>query len=355
MMRAAPAAAIKRSRRWRFAPALGVLLGLIPWGAGVPATAGDRVAAEITRLADLPTPVAGGGLLRLQSGDLLYAGGTTWTGGVKRWLIETYRYEPSADRWTLATPLPEPFDASVPLPVRAGGRWLLLGGETARGMARRGVALTEDGRGLAWESVADLPFGKAAATGGVIGDTLIVVGGADDRESYARGRTTVWLGRPQPGTPGSWTWQQAEDFPGRGHSVAAGAVYGGRLYVFGGLYADDTGAARNSDEAWSFSPADGWRRHAKLPRGSRGTTAVAVEGLGIVLAGGWGEGGPFGDVWLYRPEQDHYDALGTLPVPVAVASGVAVGRDVYLAGNEGQAVSRSPDVFRIRLSGPTED
>lgn len=342
-------------RRMIFAAAASVFAAL---GCATAPTGGAQdvlVEAEIERLADLPIPVAGGGLLRLRDGGLLYAGGTTWVNGEKRWLTQTYRYDIVGDRWEASTPLPGPFDAAVPLSLDVGGRWVMLGGETGEGVGHRGVALVDGGGAATWEAVAALPFGKAAATGGMVDDTLVVVGGADDHDSYAAGRTTVWLGNPQPGAPLAWHWNQADDFPGLGHSVAAGTVYDGRLYVFGGLYADEHGAAQNTDEAWSFSPAEGWRPLAPIPKACRGAAAVTVEGVGIVLAGGWGDHGAFDDVYLYHPDRDGYEKLGTLPIPVAVASGVAVGRDVYLAGNEAEARGRGPDVFRIRVNASAEE
>lgn len=339
----------------RVAAIAGVLTALGCAAAATDGTPGVKVDAQIERLADLPMPVAGGGLLRLRDGGLIYAGGTTWIDGEKRWLTETYRYDSADDRWEASTPLPGPFDAAVPLSLDVGGRWIMLGGETDEGVGNRGVALVDSGGAVSWEPVSPLPFGKAAATGGVIDGTLIVVGGADDHDSYAAGRTTVWLGRTQAEEPLNWHWKQADDFPGLAHSVAAGTVYGGRLYVFGGLYADEDGVAQNTDQAWSFSPTEGWRSLAPIPRACRGATAVAVQGVGIVLAGGWGDHGAFGDVYLYRVQRDGYDKLGTLPIPVAVMSGVSVGSDVYLAGNEAEARGRGPDVFRIRLNVSVEE
>lgn len=312
------------------------------------AEAPPRVAVE--RLADLPIPAAGGGLLSLSDGRLAYAGGTTWTGGKKRWLTEVFLYNPEIDRWEPGPALPAPADASVPLPLRVEGRWVLLGGERDDGVGSQAVALIEGAGGLRWETLPELPFRKAAAAGGSLRGTLLVVGGADDRDSYAVGRTTVWAGE-RAGSAERWMWRQLDDFPGRAHSVAAGAVFGDRLYVFGGLYAEAAGGpALDSDEAMSFALDEGWRPLRPMPSASRGATAVGVDGVGIVIAGGWSGDGPRSDVFVYRPDADDYENVATLPTPVAVASGVAVGRDVYLAGNEDKARSRRPDFFRLRFA-----
>ncbi len=302
----------------------------------------------VERLADLPTPVAGGALLELSDDRLLYAGGTTWADGQKRWLHDVHIYDVAEDQWRPGPPLPEPIDASLPLTLSVDGRWLLLGGESRHGMSNRGVELIEIDGQLSWELTDTVPFHKASAAGAMVGGVMVVVGGADDHDSYADGQTTVWLGRRAPTAGKGWLWERDADFPGQAHSVAASAVYGGWLYVFGGLYADH-GAAKNTDEAFRYTPSDGWQRRAPMPLAVRGATAVAVEGVGIVIVGGWGDDGPRREIFLYRPDADLYEPIGLMPQPTVVASGIAVGQDVYLAGNEDKPASRRADVYRLRL------
>jgi len=320
-----------------------------------PALAGETVppvSVSIQRLADLPVPVAGGVLFSLSNGDLIYAGGTTWRNGEKVWLTEAHRWDRSQQQWSSATALPHPHDSSLAVSVRLANGGIMLGGDTPEAVSNNTVFWHVDpNQQLNWSIMEPMPFARAAAVGGALADTIVVVGGAVDRQSYARGRTTVWLGQvaiahDEPRI----AWRQAEDYPGEGHSVAAGAVYDGRLYVFGGLFTDDRGAVRNAGDTWSFASDSGWRRHAPLPLPCRGATAVGVPGFGILLAGGWDAQGPMDQLLLYRPQTDTYQNIGPLPVPMAVAAGVYSGDAVYLAGNEDRARGRTRDFFRIRVT-----
>jgi len=68
--------------------------------------------------------------------------------------------------------------------------------------------------------------------------------------------------------------------------VSAG--WKGRLYVFGGLAFDGeaapAGVSRHLRDAYCFSPSEGWRRLADLPRGNAGATGPAMELPGKRLA-----------------------------------------------------------------------
>src|SRR2546425_597647 len=73
----------------------------------------------------MPLPVAGGAAAFL--GDrMVYASGTAWTDGVKRWLKEAHVYDPAADRWTAGPPLPRPLAYGAC--VRYGKAMEILGG-----------------------------------------------------------------------------------------------------------------------------------------------------------------------------------------------------------------------------------
>lgn len=301
----------------------------------------------VKRLADLPIEAAGGALIELSDGRLMYAGGTTWEDGVKRWLDEVFIYDIAANSWSNGPSLPDPVDAS--LPVRIEGQWVLLSGESTLDVRKHGTKLIEYDEQLQWQLAPDLPFRKSTAMGGMIGDELIVVGGADDHKNYGRGEATVWIARESKGNCEDWVWSREADYPGRAHSIAAGAIYNKRLYIFGGFYVDN-GAPMNTDEVFCYTPGEGWQKLRSLPVACRAATAVPVEGVGIVLIGGDGDAGVSRDILVYQPDSDAYYHVGTMPVPVAAASGFAIGRNVYLAGNENQPASRQSDFFLLQFS-----
>jgi len=304
--------------------------------------------ATVERLANLPIDVAGGTLLALSDGRLMYAGGTTWSNGQKRRLREVFLYEVGANRWKPAHPLPEPVGVTLPAQLGSKRQWVLLGGETNRFVRNQGLELIEEGSNLRWKLAMDLPFRKAAAAGGVVGDELVIVGGADEHMGYGKGEATVWIGLRSDKKYSDWKWKRSVNYPGRAHSIAASTVYEDQLYVFGGFYVDH-GAPLNTDEAFCYTSGNGWAAIRPLPNPCRAATAVAVKGLGIVIVGGWGDEKVSQDVLLYHPAGNNYHRIGKMPVSVAAASGLAVGRDVYLAGNENQPMTRRSDFFRLRF------
>src|SRR5215471_2653023 len=73
------------------------------------ALAAGAISVKITwqDLPPLPVGVAGG-TSALLSGQVLYAGGTTWVDGVKQWLRDVRLYDPTGKSWNLGPQLPEP-------------------------------------------------------------------------------------------------------------------------------------------------------------------------------------------------------------------------------------------------------
>jgi len=153
---------------------------------------------------------------------------------------------------------------------------------------------------------------------------------------------------------------------------AAGAVIGGRLFVFGGGSGESSDAVQRFDlatgratvvghlpkalsdlssttvgqtvyliggydgikpQAAIYSTTDGvrFRTVARLPKGLR-YTSVASVGKSIVVAGGVSAAGPVSDVDLFDTVSGHVSVLGRLPIAVGHAGAFTLSGRVFLAG-----------------------
>ena len=328
-------------------------------------------------------------------------------------------YDPAEDRWTEAPPPPfsvshaEPGtvlyeDGFITVGGRAledgrqnsddvlyfspeRGRWIHLG-RTPTGMRGGVAALRGDtlvaglgaSRGIApstselwtqplrdhWWTGQDLPVPLSGVAGGIIGETLFLVG-AGSRHTLAydidsgrwRDERAV-AARPSPGShhaaevvdgrlfllgglghraagivqhydPDANRWHLGPPMPYPAGD-AASAVIGGRIYVAGGLV-DDTATAR----AAVLDPATmTWRPMAPMPRPTHGA-ASGTDGERFWVFGGQGaaEGevattGDRGLVQVYDPATDRWsvsDGTPGAPAPLPRARS-GMGRAPYLDG-----------------------
>lgn len=123
----------------------------------------------------------------------------------------------------------------------------------------------------------ELPVGIKNGVGGLIGDTVYIGLGTAGQRFYA-----LNLKRPEGG------WQEVTSFPDPSRDQAAGAVVGGKLYVFGGsgkATPEATTAVFNQvhvydpvGNSWSLLPT-------RAPREISGGAAVS-DGQRILLFGG---------------------------------------------------------------------
>lgn len=97
-------------------------------------------------------------------------------------------YDPENDRWSRVADLPGPLSHVEPGAFVAGGRLMVVGGRgAADGLQSR--VLVHDPDGDAWRVLAELPNALLAPGARVLGDQLVVVGGALERY---QAQTTTW-------------------------------------------------------------------------------------------------------------------------------------------------------------------
>lgn len=188
-------------------------------------------------------------------------------------LPDVTAFVPATGRYTRRAPMP---DAGNHVGVVAhDGRIYVLGGyqpDLARPAKDRFARY--DPKADRWEELEPMPFRRGAMAAGVIGDRLIVAGGADGVGNETD-RVDAYSFRTR-------TWERLADMPtGREHTGAA--VVGGRLYVVGGRSgdADDLRVAERYDPR-----QDEWTSLPDLPVGAGGLSALAVDGKVITIGGG---------------------------------------------------------------------
>ncbi|MDP1586525.1 MAG: kelch repeat-containing protein, partial [Prosthecobacter sp.] len=181
------------------------------------------------------------------------------------------------------------------------------------------------------------------AASGVVSGWWIVAGGTDDPANIAGVSRETWLS-------GKGDTRMA-DYPDKPFAVAASAVAGGELFVFGGMnYDAHTKLPVNTDVAYAFSPKKNtWRPLKRLPQANRGLGSAVLDEGHIYLAGGYAYDEFTAKAEIYDVRADSYRAAKPLPYAAMVA---LVKHDgfVYCLGGEDKMKSRSDKFFRIPVA-----
>jgi N-acetylneuraminic acid mutarotase len=165
-----------------------------------------------------------------------------------------------------------------------------------------------------WSRLPDLPAPRAATAVGVIGDLLVVAGGAIDTKPRSQVfafdlRTEKWSRLPEMGS--------------RREHVGS-AVIGDRLYVLGGR--TESSQAVDTVEAFDLSERR-WMQLPPLPVPVGGLGAVSAGGKVIAIGGGNDAAGTVtNSVQAYDPGEEEWRQLSPMRIPrhgqaVAAAGG----------------------------------
>lgn len=273
-------------------------------------------------LPPLPEP-NGGGVSGHQNGQIILMGGTNWEGGKKNWLKKIHTFDPSSKVWKSTQELPEPVGYAITVQTREGLTY--LGGFNGEKVNPVGA------------------FKHAAlAAGGVIGQSVIAVGGTDDPANLAGVSRETWLLDKEG--------KRLADFPGKPFATAASSVVGDALFVFGGMnFETTTQTVMNTAVAYAFTPEKNqWRSLRPLAHATRGLCAVALDELHIYIAGGYRDDFTAAAV-IYDVRADSYREATPLPY-AAMVSLVKLGGYVYCIGGEDKKQSRTDKFYRIPVA-----
>lgn len=308
------------------------------------ALAAGVISVKITwrDLPPMPIGVAGGASAPLGDGKLLYAGGTTWVGGVKHWLRDVHLYDPARKSWTPGPELPEPLAYGGQATTRDGLE--VFGGLNQNGLSKNCWRFNT--RQAQWSQAGQLPQDAVLSRVERVENADYLFGGCSDAAVPMHCTSSVW----KRDTTGKWT--HTGEMPDGAISLRAGAVLDGHIYLFGGC-SEVSGGVVNRDSAYRYDPATGqWRKLGPLPAPVRGMTAATIGAGRILLAGGYkasaqeaaSSGPEYGftdEVWIYDAGQDRYQRATSLPFAVSGIEIIVHNGMILALGGEDRMRSRS--------------
>lgn len=294
-------------------------------------SAGPLAAAGWERLPPLPEP-NGGFVCGEEEGRIIVIGGTNWENDTKRFLTHVNIFDPQAMTWGKWGTIEEPIAYAVSGNI--GGHLVWAGGTNGE----ESVRSFANGKN-------SLPTHVVLSAGGVIGDEFVFVGGTDDPANLAGLTRAAFAANGKSGAV-----EKLPDFPGQPTGVAASAVLGGQLFVFGGAHWKD--AVVNTADAFAFTLATReWRKLKPLPFPARGFSAVALDERRIYVAGGYkNDVEEFSDTaFLYDVQADTYTPAPPLPYRGLVGL-VKCGDFLYCLGGEDRKKSRTDQCWRVPVA-----
>jgi len=275
---------------------------------------------------------------------IIVAGGTNWTDGKKQWLKSVRKLDLESLRWSDLGPLDQPLSYAL---VGVSRAELLLVGGTSGAAAFHGKVSIGGGR-VAYAFAGGFTIPSVLAAGGQIADELLCVGGTDDLVNAAGYRRDAFSWNLKTGTQ-----RTLPPYPGPAFGLAAAAVTGTELFLFGGVTWDATNqTVVNLSEAYAFSPLrNSWRRLESFPFSVRGVSAVALDDRLLYIAGGYkNKEEEFTDqAFIYDVENDQYRTAPALPYRAMVGL-VRSGEYVYCLGGEDKQKHRSAAAYRIKVA-----
>lgn len=296
-----------------------------------------------------PLPEPNGGFVCGAHGSrIVIVGGTSWEGGTKNWLRAVQAYDPAKKKWEKVEDFPEG-------PIAYGVAFQKTGTDGTKDFTFAGGSNGSQtlkilgGVETKTVSISELPDTLVLSAGGVIDGTRLIVGGTNDAANIAGSQRSACSFAI---INYRWSVKKLPDYPGRPFCVAASAVAGDELFVFGGANWDaSAGAVINANEAHAFSlRTNTWRKLKPLPFAVRGLTGVALDHKRIYLAGGY-KSDPEGftdDALIYDVKSDSYSPAKPLPYAAMVGL-VALDGFVYCIGGEDKQKHRTDKFFRIKL------
>ncbi len=254
-------------------------------------------------------------------------------------------YDPSADRWTVKSPLPVGLHHAGAAAV--GDRLYVIGGFTQSFFSVwqpvAGV-YAYDSAANSWTERAPMPTGRGALAVAELDGKLYAIGGYDGKGNSAA--VEVY-------DPASNTWRTLAPLPTPRDHLAVAAV-GQRIYAIAGRLNRDYG--RNLSVTEAYDPAaNRWTRVADLPTPRSGITAGVIHGT-IYVLGGEAPEGTFRTNEAYLPDLDRWQTMSPMPTGRhGLGSAVVNGLLYVLSGGPtpGGSFSNANEVFAPGGMKPT--
>lgn len=302
-------------------------------------------------------------------GALIVAGGANfpdkrpWEGGTKHWYDSIYVLAQGSAAWRIAGRLPRPNAYGVGVSTSAGV--VCVGGGDAQRHFRDVFELRwQDGQ-IVRTVLASLPRPCAFASGAMAGSTLYVAGGLE-QPAATTCLNTLWaldLAQPSP------RWQALPPCPGGERMLAVAGAAGKSLFLFSGVKLkpgpDGKPAREYLRDAWRYTPGQGWKRLADLPRAAAAAPSPApwvADSRLLVISGDDGKKVGFKpetahpgfprDVLAYDVTGDTWSLAGEAPFSRATVPTAVWDQQVVIPNGEARPGYRSPEVWSLHAEMP---
>lgn len=301
-----------------------------------------------------------GSFAGVADGALIVAGGANfpdrkpWEGGAKRWYDHVFVLEPGAAAWRIEGKLPTASGYGAAVQLDEG--LLLIGGGDATANHAAVRLLRREGRTVRFEAWPDLPLPLAMCAGARVGRTVYVAGGVSRPDATAAQHLFLALNLDDRGAG----WRRLDPWPGPERILAtAGAVQGVFCLVSGArlLPGTDGKVAREwLRDAYAFTPSQGWRRLADLPRVAVGAPSPAPTVAGKLWVLGGDDGtqvqvaptahrGFRRDILALDLKANTWTVAGELPFALVTTSAAQWQGRVVVPGGERLPGVRSTEVW----------
>ncbi len=242
----------------------------------------------------------------------------------------TWAYDPRSDQWQAGPDLPETRHHAAM--VSTGEELFIVGGfhgtANAIWQMRDSVLVLREDR---WESVSVMPQPQAEGVLAHHGEGIVhLVTGQSRRGSANAARSDhVEVDAHWRWDTHADSWEQAAPIPTPRNSATGGWI-GDLLIVAGGRTADgnlDTTEIYDARE-------DRWRAAAPMPLPQAGTASVIVDGSLVVFGGEIfrPKARVFPNVWRYLLEEDRWIALPDMPTPRHGIGAGLIDRTAFVIG-----------------------
>lgn len=301
----------------------------------------------------------------VSGGALIVAGGANIAGEkwaepfVKKWYDSIFILDSPEAKWRPGGKLPRPLGYGVSITTEDG--LVCLGGSNEKGHYADAFLLRmKDGK-LARKTLPNLPMPCANACGALVGRTIYVAGGIETPMATTA-LHNFWaldLNAQEP------LWYELDPWPGPERMLAVAGGLDGAFYLFSGarLTAGEDGKPVREflRDAYRFTPGEGWKRLADLPRAAvAAPSPAAVQGNHlVVLTGDDGLNVTFQPVekhpgfprnaLSYDVAADAWTMLDTVPISRATVPTVLWHDRVVIPNGEVRPRVRTPEVWSLRL------
>ena len=316
------------------------------------------------RLPSIPNREGFAALFAGVSGDaLIVAGGANIPGEkwsesyVKKWYDSIFVLDSPKAKWRAAGKLPRPLGYGVSITVDDG--LICLGGSDSIQHYADAFVLRMKRGALTRKTLPGLPLPCANACGALVGRTIYVAGGIETplATTALHNFWALDLDAPEP------LWRELDPWPGPERMLAVAGAFDGAFYLFSGakLSAGDDGKPVREylRDAFRFTPGEGWKRLADLPRaaaaapspvpvaGSRLLVLTGDDGLNVTFQPVEKHPGFPRNALSYEVATDTWSVLDGVPISRATVPAVPWRGRVVIPNGEVRPRVRTPEVWSL--------